>query len=302
MFRITTKLAFRPTRICRYPPGVHYACRVSSTPKKQRNPKGKTASSGVTTEEDTTSTQKKQTTNLKYQTPYSKVSMPEAEKRLGLKFANFERSAIPVGQMLEEAKPMIKGLTNDQVQQTKEIVFENIVRFIEAKGYPMESDEDFKEAKVNDLVLLIILPILSDFRRATGRDLMLRREKEIIAADSETRGLLEFVGIDIIGIPDEKFVFIVEPKRSSVGNPKRQCLLALKDMADNNGGGIVYGFVTSGEQWQMIRYDHMAFTQTDRFPVLFSSMRHEKDIWLKEGSVIIDCIHTALRSGGLVAA
>ncbi|RPA94610.1 hypothetical protein L873DRAFT_1814168 [Choiromyces venosus 120613-1] len=302
MFRITTKLAFRPAGICRYPPHVHNACRVSSTLKKQTNPKRKTASSEVTTEEETTSTQKKQTTNLKYQTPYSKVSMPEAEKRLGLKFAHFERSAIPVGRMLEEAKPVIKGLKNDQVKQTKEIVFENIVQFIEVEGYPTESDEDFKEANVNDLVLLIILPVFSIFRRETGRDLMLRREKEIIAVDLETRGFQEFVGIDIIGIPDEKFVFVVEAMKSSIGQAKRQCLLALKDIADNNGGGIVYGFVTSGAEWQMIRYDRIAFTQTDRFQVLFGTMGQEKERWMKEASVIVDCIHTALRSGWVVAA
>ncbi|RPA94612.1 hypothetical protein L873DRAFT_1700889 [Choiromyces venosus 120613-1] len=108
--------------------------------------------------------------------------------------------------------------------------------------------------------------------------------------------------MDFIGVGDRKFVFVVEPKKSSVGHAKRQCLLALKGMGDNNDGGILYGFVTSGEQWQMIRYDGMAFTQTDRFHVLFGTMGHEKEIWMNEGSVIVNCIPTALSSGGLVAA
>ncbi|RPA94614.1 hypothetical protein L873DRAFT_1700785 [Choiromyces venosus 120613-1] len=108
--------------------------------------------------------------------------------------------------------------------------------------------------------------------------------------------------MDFIVVGGRKFVFVVEAKKSSVRQAKRQCLLALKDIWDNNGGGIVYGFVTSGEQWQMIRYDGMALTQTYRFQVLFQNMGQEKEIWMKEASVIVDCIHTALRSGGLVAA
>ncbi|KAG0643101.1 hypothetical protein HOY80DRAFT_1098039 [Tuber brumale] len=286
MFRIATKLAFRRAGIYRYPPHVHYACRASST-----------------------QTQKKQTTNPKHHTAYSKVSMLETEKRLGFKLANFEKLAIPVSQMLEEAKPVIKDLRNERVQQTKEMVFENIVRCIEGEGYPTklhedyptESHPDFTGANLNDLVLLIILPILAEFRLETGRNLVLRREKEIVAADSKTRGSLKFVGMHTLGPTDKKFVFVVKATKSSVAQAKRQCLLALKDMWDNNGGGIVYGFVTSGEHWQMIRYDGMAFTQTDRFQVMFSSMPHEKEIWMKEGSVIVDCIHLALRSGGFVA-
>ncbi|KAG0643051.1 hypothetical protein HOY80DRAFT_1034534 [Tuber brumale] len=74
MFRIATKLAFRGAGIYHYPPHIHYACRARSTP-----------------------TRKKQTTNPRYQTAYSKVSVLEAEKRLGLKFANFEKLAIPLG-------------------------------------------------------------------------------------------------------------------------------------------------------------------------------------------------------------
>lgn len=64
--------------------------------------------------------------------------------------------------------------------------------------HPMESDPDFKEANVSDLVYLIISPILADFRRKTGRRISLLREKEIISIDSQTGGYEEFVAVDMI--------------------------------------------------------------------------------------------------------
>ncbi|CUS06897.1 unnamed protein product [Tuber aestivum] len=278
MFRLATNLAFPPAGIYRHPPQVHYACRaISTTPQKMR------------------------ITNLKYQTAYSKVTMTEAQQRLGFTFRQFESHSMPVSQMLAHIKPEIDGLGKDQVQKTKEKVFDNIVEFIEGECYPTESNEDFKEANVNDLVLLIILPILTAFRRETGCDLCLQREKEIIAVDSETGGYQEFVVMDFIGLVDQKFVFVVEAMKSSVGQAKRQCLLAMKDMGDNNGGGVVHGFVTTGDQWQMIRYDGTAFTQTEHFQVMFPTMGREKGRWMKEASIIVDSIHAALRSGVFLA-
>ncbi|CUS10967.1 unnamed protein product [Tuber aestivum] len=300
MFRPATMLAFRPAGIYRYHPHVLYACRaIGTAKKKQTNPKRKTASSEVIMEEETTSTRGKQT---KYQTAYSRVSMPDAQKRLGFRFRDFEEDGMPVSQMLAETKPQIEGLSNDQIQQIKQTVFNNMVQFIQVEGYPTESDENFKEANVNDLVLLTIFPILAAFRCETGHKVELLREKEIIATDSETGGTEEFVGMSVIGVGNQKFVFVVEAKKASIGQAKKQCMLALKDMGDNNGAGIGFGFVTTGEQWQMICYDCKVFTQTDRFQVLYHSMGHKKEKWMKEASIIVDCIHTAIRSGGFVAA
>ena len=61
--------------------------------------------------------------------------------------------------------------------------------------------------------------------------------------------------LDLISVNDEKFIFIVDAKRSSLGQAMKQCLLAAKDMKYSNGEGKVYGFVTMGEQWQMLEYD-----------------------------------------------
>jgi len=35
----------------------------------------------------------------------------------------------------------------------------------------------------------------------------------------------------------------------------KQCLLAMKDMRDNNGVGKVYGFITIGDSWRMFSYN-----------------------------------------------
>ncbi|KAG0643672.1 hypothetical protein HOY80DRAFT_944770, partial [Tuber brumale] len=266
MFRLSTKLARMPAGIYRYPSQVHYASRATST----------------------------------ILTAYSKVSLAEAEKRLGFRFMKFECHGISISQMLAEAKPEIEGLGKDQVQEIKEKVYDRIIEFVGCEGYPTESVESFKEANINDLVFSILAPIVSNFRERTKRDIFLLREKQITAPDSKTYGNQEFVLVDLIGLENEKYVFVVEAKKSSLIEAKKQCLLAMKDMGDHNGGGVVYGFVTTGEQWQMLRYDGAVFTQTHNFLVLFRDMGQEREKWMKEASTVVDCIHAALRSGGFV--
>ena len=75
-------------------------------------------------------------------------------------------------------------------------------------------------------------------------------------------GMEEFVVVDLISVAEEKSVLLIEAKRSSLGEALKQCLLSLKDLGDNNGGGEVYGFTTTGKSWRMIRYDGKTFSQT----------------------------------------
>jgi len=227
----------------------------------------------------------------------------QAEKRLGFRINQLEKKGISVSEMLTQAKPEILGLSDEQIQQTKERVFDNIVEYIEAKGYPMDSDENYDVGIVTDLVMLIIVPILAAFRRGTSspsRNLSLEREREIITVDSEIGGIHDFVGIDLVGVGKRKFVFLANATNSLVGKAKRKCLLALKDIRGKNRGGIVYGFVTTAEEWQMVQYNGTAFTQSNRFQVMFQGMGHERERWMREGAVIVDCIHMVLRSGGFV--
>lgn len=174
-----------------------------------------------------------------------------------------------MGQMLIEANPENKGLGRDEILRIKEKVYKRILEVLVCKGYPTESTDDFKEANVTDLVFTIIVPMIAAFRTRMGRKLRLLREKKITAVDGKMGGFQEFVTVDMIGFEDQKYVFVVEAKKSSVGEAKIQCLLLMKDMQSNNGGGIVFGFVTSGQQWQLIRFDDENYTQTNTFDVLF---------------------------------
>lgn len=61
--------------------------------------------------------------------------------------------------------------------------------------------------------------------------------------------------MDMIEVTGQSFIFVIEAKRSSLGEAMKQCLLAMKDIQDNNGGGDVYGFITTGDSWQILRYD-----------------------------------------------
>ena len=171
--------------------------------------------------------------------------------------------------MLIEANPENKGLGKDKILQIKEKIYEHIAEVLVCEGYPTESTENFKEANITDLVFTIIVPMIAAFRTRMGRKLRLRREKKITAVDGKMGGFQEFITVDMIGVGDQKYVFIVEAKKSSVGEAKIQCLLPMNDMQSINGGGVVFGFVTSGQQWQMIRFDDENYIQTNTFDVLF---------------------------------
>lgn len=76
----------------------------------------------------------------------------------------------------------------------------------------------------------------------------------------------------------------------------KQCLLVMKDMRDNNSGGEVYGFVTTGVSWRRISYDG-TFQTTNKMDLIFGTTDEEKELWIKDYSVLVDCMHAALSNG-----
>ena len=70
---------------------------------------------------------------------------------------------------------------------------------------------------------------------------------EVISTDEETGGKEEFVVLDYIAVNAERFVLIFEAKRSAT----------MTNSASHEDGdsGIIYGFVTTGADWRMVRYD-----------------------------------------------
>ena len=65
-------------------------------------------------------------------------------------------------------------------------------------------------------MLYVIGPILSDFKRKTRRNIRLECEKQIISVDDITEGMDEFVVMDRIEVSEEKFVLIIEAKKSNM--------------------------------------------------------------------------------------
>ena len=61
----------------------------------------------------------------------------------------------------------------------------------------------------------------------------------------------------------------------------------------------MYGFITTGESWRMIRYDG-TFQMTNKMEVVFDAIEEEKARWMKEFALLIDCMYVALQSGGIV--
>jgi len=245
--------------------------------------------------EDSTNHKKRK---MEYECSYSEMTPAAAEERLRINFQKLLSEAIPVSQMLAEAHLGIKSTREDAIKRTKEKVWGRIVEYLNFEGYPTEACPDFKRANVNDLVLYIIGPILYHFNIVMDEgDILLRREKELISSDSKTGGYGEFVLIEQVTWTKDMLILIIESK-PSLGEAIKHCLLAMKDMWDNNAKGRVYGLVTTGEDWRMSSYDGSTFELTEGFAPLFTGAAYGsmcKDRWIKD-SVLVDCIIAALRS------
>ena len=64
----------------------------------------------------------------------------------------------------------------------------------------------------------------------------------------------------------------------------------MKDMRANNGDGKVYGFVTTGETWQMLEYDSALLRSSESIMMIFDSMDEDKQSWLNRSSCLVDCV------------
>ncbi|KAG0636772.1 hypothetical protein HOY80DRAFT_976006 [Tuber brumale] len=225
-------------------------------------------------------------------TSCSKTTIPEAEKRLQV---GSTLPAIPVKKMLE-GKNVLFG--KEDISKTKEEVYKDLVGYLEIKGCPDGTVPDFNEANINDLILFTIYPVLRLFKYSTARNLRLCREKEIASVDPTTSGVGEFVVMDNISRREKKFVLIVEARKDSLGEGRKQFFLSMKDMRDNNGGGTVYGFITTGDSWRMVGYDG-AFKITENMEILFDTVGEDKGRWMEDYSILVDCFNVALSDGGM---
>lgn len=70
---------------------------------------------------------------------------------------------------------------------------------------------------------------------------------------------------------------VVGAGRSSLGGAVRLWLLAVKDKRVTDGGGKVFSFETTGEDWQMVVHDGSRFKMAERFTVLFHTMGKQRE-------------------------
>lgn len=50
----------------------------------------------------------------------------------------------------------------------------------------------------------------------------------------------------------------------------------------------------------MLKYDGTLFQMTEKFDVIFGTMRNNKVRWMRDCSVVVDCVYVALSDGGIV--
>ncbi|KAG0637672.1 pyridoxal phosphate-dependent transferase [Tuber brumale] len=260
---------------------------------KRSKSKATTEDSRVVIQEDnlTSGVDASKRRNRKWTTSYSNMTIRAAEKRLGIRF---NMAGIPPKKMLEGK---IRLLGPDTILKVKRRVYQNMVDYLEAGGYPGEDDPDFKEANISVIVAATIYPTIAQFKRETKRALHISCEKEITSTDSSTSGIEEFVVMDYISYDQMRYVLVVEAKKASLGEATKHCFLSLKDMWDCNGGGTVYGFVTMGDFWRMVSFDG-TFKRSQVVGLLFETMAEEEERWIADYSIVVDCLNVALSNGG----
>lgn len=192
---------------------------------------------------------------------------------------------------------------------------------------------DANTASINCFVYAVISPILEFFINTTGRRNLLLQSREAIIStngksdegigDSEIddSGMdrkekivvveatkvdttevdtteVDTTKVDTTKVDREEFILVVELNRFSTDLAMMQCIFTMKDAYDINGGGEIFGFVTTGREWRMIRYDGHSFEKSEEMVILLDEMISKRRQSLRGYSDVVDCIYAALSKGG----
>ncbi|CAF1375526.1 unnamed protein product [Adineta ricciae] len=224
----------------------------------------------------------------KYLTSYSDVSQEEAEEILGFKFNTFYRSQIPIENFITKSAPV----------ELKRKIFDRLIDCIESEGFPEATIAPMNEAVITDNVGMILITIVSYYRRTMHRyDIELTREKQIISKDKEFGGNMEFVVTQIMNSANTRYLLVVEAKRDSLGKGLTQLLLTLKSMWNiNDDHKMVYAFVTTAINWQLVTYDGQTWKLSDSSTILLGNMEQREEQWLENNTQLLDAIYTILSS------
>jgi len=131
----------------------------------------------------------------KFTTSYSQMTIAQAEQRLNVGLD--EIPFMDVDEMLATAKHPVKKADVDAM---KKKLYERLLEYMEAEGYPTEANAEFNESNISDLVFAIVAPIVTDVKRKKKRNIRLTREKEIVSTDNAAGGKEEFVVMDRIKV------------------------------------------------------------------------------------------------------
>lgn len=83
------------------------------------------------------STLEQQQKRKPWNTSYSRMTIAQAQNRLGFRFKTFESHAIPVDRMLAEAQGGIESLRMDAILKVKEKVYDLVLDHLEIEGFPI---------------------------------------------------------------------------------------------------------------------------------------------------------------------
>ncbi|RPA91265.1 hypothetical protein L873DRAFT_337917 [Choiromyces venosus 120613-1] len=123
--------------------------------------------------------------------------------------------------------------TGDAILKTQERAHDRIWVHLIARCFLrslIRTSKEIKSATWFTLPSFTSSPMLA----STRKTLPLQRERHLIPIACTIGDYEEFVVVDQISMKEEKFVFILEAKRPSLGQAVKQCLLAMY-ISDSNG-------------------------------------------------------------------
>ncbi|KXN73270.1 hypothetical protein CONCODRAFT_3951 [Conidiobolus coronatus NRRL 28638] len=178
----------------------------------------------------------------------------------------------------------------------KDAIFQEIVEFVTIEGYPDASIPPTNEVVIQDFTSRILTKVIWYIIQENKKlKLRLEREREIISKDEARHGFMEFVLMQRIQHNSEDLLLIIEAKRDAIGKGLKQCMLAIKDAFEiNSKKRPMYGFVTTGIDWQLICYDGEKYSAYDKLIFVIGNIINRKEQWVDECSILVDLLYSII--------
>ncbi|UJR29551.1 hypothetical protein I4U23_010768 [Adineta vaga] len=154
-------------------------------------------------------------------------------------------------------------------------LFDRLVERLISEDFPEATIAPLNESVVTDYVGQVLATMIAYISSTTEhRVLKLRREKQIISKDEEFGGNMEFMVNQLINVNNIRYVIGVVIKSDSFGKGLTQLLLAMKSMWEvNKDQKMVYGFVTTAIQWQLVTFDGQTWKLSRLSIIIFQIYR-----------------------------